>query len=194
LLAPFGFELRSAANGAEGVDLWAAWQPHLVWMDMRMPVMDGYEATRQIKARAAALDRPTVVVALTASAFEQEREAILAAGCDDLVRKPFREDEILDVLHRHLGLRFVYDTGTPPPEGAKDVLPRDLHAAVAELPAAWADDLYRAIVALDVEQMLALVQAARPRAPHLANTLARWVHNFEYEKLLALVAPGEKIQ
>ena len=93
LLEPFGFDMRCAVNGQEGVEVWESWQPHLVWMDMRMPVLDGYAATRLIKDRARPPGRTAIIVALTASAFEEDRDAILAAGCDDFVRKPFRENE-----------------------------------------------------------------------------------------------------
>jgi signal transduction histidine kinase/FixJ family two-component response regulator len=188
LLTPFGFDVRSAVNGAEGVEMWEAWQPHLVWMDMRLPVIDGYEATRQIKARAAATDRPAIVIALTASAFEEDREAVLKAGCDDFIRKPFREHEIFDALHRHLGVRFIYETVALAPEVAEGVSLEDLRAAVEMLPAAWVADLYQATIALDADQMLALIKAIRPQASHLSDTLAQWVRDLEYEKLMALVA------
>jgi PAS domain S-box-containing protein len=189
LLAPLGFELRVASNGAEGVEQWAAWRPHLVWMDIRMPLMDGYEATRQIKARAAAIGQRAIVVALTASAFEEDRQAILEAGCDDLVRKPFRERDILDVLHRHLGVRFIYETITPVPDAPEGMSLEDMLSTVETLPATWVTDLFQATIALDRDQMIALIEAVRPQAPHLADTLARWVHDFEYERLMALVAP-----
>ncbi|MEE8390782.1 MAG: response regulator, partial [Anaerolineae bacterium] len=189
LLTPFGFDLRYAVNGAEGVEMWEAWQPHLVWMDMRLPVMDGYEATRQIKARAKASGRSAIVVALTASAFEEDREAILKAGCDDFVRKPFREHEIFDALHRHLDVRFIYEAVTPAPDAAASVSLEELRTTVETLPAAWATDLYQAAVALEPEQVLALIEAVRPQAPHLADTLAQWVRDFEYDKLMTLIAP-----
>ncbi|MCP4544066.1 MAG: response regulator [Chloroflexi bacterium] len=189
LLTPFGFDVRYAVNGAEGVEVWAAWRPHLVWMDIRMPVMDGYEATRQIKERAEATGRPVVVIALTASAFEENREDILKAGCDDFVRKPFREREIFDVLHRHLGVRFIYEAITPTHKAAASVSLENLRAAVETLPAAWAADLYEAAVVLEPEQMLALIEAVRPQASHLSDTLAQWVRDFEYDKLIALIAP-----
>jgi CheY-like chemotaxis protein len=189
-LQPLGFELREATNGQEALEIWEMWQPHLIWMDMRMPIMDGHEATRRIKAQAQAGNRSVpVIIALTASAFEEDREVILAAGCDDFIRKPFREHEIFDALHRHLGVRFIYEAVTPAPDAAVSVSPEDLRADVETLPAAWATDLYQAVVALDVDQMLALIVAARPQAPHLADTLAQWVRNFEYKKLLALIAP-----
>jgi PAS domain S-box-containing protein len=186
LLEPFGFCLRCATDGAAGVEIWEEWQPHLVWMDMRLPVMDGYEATRQIKSRAAAAGHQAIVIALTASAFEEDREAILAAGCDDFVRKPFREREIYDVLHRYLGIRFVYEAGTPQPQQASL---EALRAAVDALPRTWATELHQAIVALDAEQMLVLIESVRPQASHLSDALAGWVHDFEYDRLLALIAP-----
>ena len=88
LLRPLGFEVREAVNGQEGIEVWQEWKPHLVWMDMRMPVMDGYEATQRIKAQEKG--RETAVIALTASAFEEDRKRILALGCDGFVPKPFR--------------------------------------------------------------------------------------------------------
>ena len=151
--------------------------------------MDGYEATRQIKARAEATGRSTIVIALTASAFEEDREAVLESGCDDFVRKPFREQKIFDVLYRHLGVRFIYETVKPAPNEAASVSPEDLRNAVEALSAAWATNLYDAAVALDADQMLALIESVRPQAPHLSDVLAQWVRAFEYEKLMALVAP-----
>jgi len=187
LLTPFGFEVRYAVNGVESVEMWEQWQPHLVWMDMRLPVMDGYEATHQIKARAKAMGRPAIVIALTASAFEEDREAILAAGCDELIRKPFREHEIFDALHRHLGLRFIYETTTPAPQIAEPVKSEDLRTAIERLPTDRVADLRQSAVALDVEKTLVLVEEIRLQEPHLADTLVEWVNDFEFDKLLALI-------
>ena len=189
-LQPLGFELREATNGQEALEIWEEWQPHLIWMDMRMPIMDGREATRRIKAQAQAGNRSVpVIIALTASVFDEQRAKVLAGGCDDFMRKPFRVHDIFDALHRHLDVRFIYETVTPAPDAAASVSPEDLSAAVEALPAAWATDLYQAAVALDADQMLALIKAVRPQAPHLADTLAQWVRAFEYERLMALVAP-----
>jgi CheY-like chemotaxis protein len=86
-------------------------------MDMRMPVMDGYEATRRIKATPQG--QHTVIIALTASALEEDRAVILAEGCDDYIRKPFREKDLFEALTRHLGVRFAYET---PPQAAGEAL------------------------------------------------------------------------
>ncbi|MCB1863653.1 MAG: response regulator, partial [Gammaproteobacteria bacterium] len=104
-LEPLGFEVREAVHGEEAVAIASEWTPHLVWMDIRMPVMDGYEATRRIKALPRGRD--IVVVALSANVFEDERARMAAAGCADFVAKPFRAKVIYEALVRHLGCEFV---------------------------------------------------------------------------------------
>ncbi|NJM27292.1 MAG: response regulator, partial [Pseudanabaena sp. RU_4_16] len=87
LLTPIGFEVKEAEHGQAAITMWENWSPHLIWMDMRMPVMDGYEAARQIKAQPKG--QATVIIALTASAFEEERAVVLSTGCNDFLPKPF---------------------------------------------------------------------------------------------------------
>lgn len=117
MLEPLGFAVREAKNGREAVAIAAEWEPHLIWMDMRMPVMDGYEATKQIKA--APKGQAMIVVALTVSAFEEGRALILSTGCDDFVRKPYQEHDIFDKLAKHLGVRYIYeDMARPESDGA----------------------------------------------------------------------------
>ena len=105
LLARLGFDVRTAGNGREAIERWLEWQPHLIWMDMRMPVLDGRAATRHIKSTRKG--QATVVVAVSAGVIGAEREAVLADGCDDFVAKPFREQDIVECLARHLNARFV---------------------------------------------------------------------------------------
>jgi signal transduction histidine kinase/CheY-like chemotaxis protein len=107
IFRPVGFEVREAANGVEALAAWEAWEPHLIWLDMRMPVMDGYETTRRIKATTRGM--ATVIIALTASALEEDKAVILSEGCDDYLRKPFREEDLFDAIARHLGVRYLYE-------------------------------------------------------------------------------------
>jgi signal transduction histidine kinase/ActR/RegA family two-component response regulator len=187
LLEPLGFEVHVAIHGQEAIVIWERWEPHLIWMDMRMPVMDGYEATRRIKATAKG--QATVVVALTASAFEEDRGTILAAGCDDMVRKPFRKDEIWDMLTKYLGVRFVYEEEPAPPTvtplaEAQEAL---ASAALAALPADWLGDLHQATVRADMGRILTLVGQIHKQNAALADALAGLAHDFEYKRILALV-------
>jgi DNA-binding response OmpR family regulator len=156
-----------------------------------MPVMDGFEATQRIKATTHG--QATVVVALTASAFESDRAMILSGGCDDYVRKPFREEEIFDMLAKHLGVRFVYEEAAQrmglPTEAAEDLLTA---AALAALPADWVSRLHEAATQLDADLIHALLEKIRERDAPLAGALEGLVHDFRFDTIMALTAPKEK--
>jgi PAS domain S-box-containing protein len=197
LLESLGFEVQEAANGQEALEVWDSWQPHLIWMDMRMPVMDGHEATQRIKATPRG--RATVIIALTATAFEEDREQILLEGCDDFVRKPFRKDEIYDVLAQHLGVRFLYvpePEGRPPPTAPEAAIPpvdKTLAQDLASLPGEWLDDLQLATTKADLALILSLVEQIREHHVPLAEALAELAQNYEYKRILTMIeqARGE---
>ncbi len=110
ILTSLGFAVKAAINGKQAIELWESWHPHLIWMDRQMPVMDGYEATRQIRQRSQdAGDSPSpIIIALTASAFAEDQAMMLAVGCDDFISKPFRREVILDKMAQHLGVSYIY--------------------------------------------------------------------------------------
>ncbi|WP_414543604.1 PAS domain S-box protein [Nostoc sp. CCY0012] len=104
LLTSLGLEVREATNGQEAVNMWQQWQPQLILMDIRMPVMDGYEATKQI--RDTPEGKATIIIALTAYSSTGERTLALNAGCNDVVTKPFREEVLYTKMADYLGLRY----------------------------------------------------------------------------------------
>src|SRR4029077_19866846 len=106
LLAPVGFEVRLATNGAEAVQEFEEWRRHLILMDFRMPVMHGHEAIRRIRALAGGKDPK--IIAGTASAMDENRQDLMAIGADDFISKPFREVELFQKIHAHLGVEYVY--------------------------------------------------------------------------------------
>jgi CheY-like chemotaxis protein len=111
-----GFLVRAARNGAEGIELFQEWRPQFIWMDLQMPGVSGTEATRQIRKLQGG--EAVKIVALTAATFSSEREETLAAGMDDLMRKPYRPDQIFDCMARQLGVRYSQfrgDKGTAAP-------------------------------------------------------------------------------
>ena len=187
LLAPLGFELREAVNGEEAVALFEEWRPDLIWMDIRMPIMDGLEATRRIKATVSG--KTAKIVAVTAHALEEERREILAAGCDDFIRKPFQETEIFDALAKHLGVRFVYEEGKAPAAAR----PQVDTAALADLPAALLSELEGALSRIDSEAVDRALAAIRVHAPALADGLAAEAQDLQYGRLLqwVLAASGD---
>jgi signal transduction histidine kinase/DNA-binding NarL/FixJ family response regulator len=194
LLQPLGFEVQEAVNGREAIEKWDAWSPHLILMDMRMPVMDGYEATRRIKATTKG--QATVIVALTASALEEERAVILSEGCDAFVRKPFREAQLFAVFAELLGIRFEYEdlpTGllsslvTQAPESADSPAKRGLSTAMAALPRDVVASLEMATVRADVERIESVIAEVRDTDEDLAEALSDMARDFNHDRILALI-------
>ncbi len=181
LLEPLGFELREAVNGQEAITVFEQWQPDLIWMDWRMPVMDGLEATRRIKASDNGAQ--TRIVAITAHALEEERREILAAGCDGFIRKPYTQDEILDALKRHLGVRFVYSEESSPT--AREVLLDT--AALAGLPGELLKGLEQALTRLDIEAVSRAIDEIRVHDAALADTLDVEARNLQFGRIRQLI-------
>jgi CheY-like chemotaxis protein len=177
-LEPLGFDLRDAVNGKEAITLFEQWHPDLVFMDIRMPVMDGLEATRHM--RKAAPDVHTRIIALTAHALEEERREILAAGCDDFIRKPYEYADILDALEKHLGARFVYEeqaVSTPTPQ-------RVSAAALAALPEELRCALEQAVVRIDINAINSAIETIRVHNPTLADALATAARDLQFGQIL----------
>ncbi len=107
LLAVVGFSVRGAENGATAIRSWEEHPPRLILMDVHMPVMDGLEATRRIKADPRG--RETIVVALTASALDEDRRIIAASGADYFLAKPCVEDQLFEVLRKLLSVTYDYE-------------------------------------------------------------------------------------
>ena len=187
LLQPLGFQVRAAHDGAEAVEIAARWRPHLIWMDIRMPVMDGYEATRRIKA--APGGEEVVIIALSANVFEDDRQRMLSVGCADFVAKPFREQEIFDALVRYLGCALVYEDAAAA-GGEDEADEAGLAARVAGLAAPWRGRLRAAAEAADPAAIEALAAEIAAAEPAVADHLRAAAGRFDYDALLGLAAEG----
>ena len=121
LLRPCGFEVREALNGEEAIAMWETWRPHLIFMDLRMPILNGLAATRRIKATPHGLK--TVIIMLTASAFDEDRNDALSQGCDGFIHKPVRESQIFEALQQQLGVQFLFAPTFPQPLRAERIVP-----------------------------------------------------------------------
>ncbi len=199
VLQPLGFELKEAENGKEAVELWESWNPHLIFMDMRMPVMDGYEATQWIKQHLHG--QATVIIALTASALQQDKAIVLSAGCDDFIRKPFRVEFLFEKIVQHLGLRFLYEENgeqlaeLEPNSGNFEGLEIsqlvELTPEVMQLlPQALVQELHEASCTLNskvVSQVISKIPASYGAIAKLLNQLA---NDFRYDVIMTLTEPN----
>lgn len=176
LLKPIGFQLKEASNGQEAIEIWDNWEPHLIWMDMRMPIVDGYEATKYIKGTVKG--NATVVIALTASIIEEERMIILSAGCDDFIRKPFRESTIFDTMAKYLGVKYCHEKDkniVPLTPVTYNLKPNNLKV----MPASWREQLYQATIDLDDELINELIKEIPLCYSSLAQKLTDLCHDFQ---------------
>ena len=188
LLKPLGFEIREAVNGLEGITVWQDWHPHLIWMDMRMPVMDGYETTRRIKSTPEG--KKTVIIALTASAFEEDRITVLNAGCDDFVGKPFREEVFFEKIAKYLGVRYIYEgsehNNFPRITTTEESNSEELIAALATMPIDWVRALHQAAICCDDEKIFRLLENIPLSLNELTHYLTDLVGNFYFDKITEL--------
>ncbi|MCT7952520.1 PAS domain S-box protein [Ancylothrix sp. C2] len=189
LFKSLGFQVQQAENGQEAVALWQNWQPHLIWMDMRMPIMDGYQATKQIKADPKG--KETVIIALTASAFEEDRKMVLEAGCDDFIRKPFQQDVLLEKISQHLKVSYIYEESPPPNSDShtppKTITPEDIKHYLSQMPVEWIEQVYRASCQGSDDIIFELLAEVTPELSDLKNTFADLADNFQFEKIMQLI-------
>jgi signal transduction histidine kinase/FixJ family two-component response regulator len=185
LLRPMGFQVREAFDGKEGIEITNEWAPNLIFMDMRMPVMDGFEATRRIKS--GPKGKSVKIVATTASVFEHEKDLVMAAGCDDFIRKPIRYGEVFGTLEKHLGARFRYSKkANEMAKGSQMLSDEDIRVRLGALPSEWGNRLNEAAVAADIESTAALLEEIRERDKVLADNLSELLKRFRMDKIAAV--------
>ncbi|NER80123.1 MAG: response regulator [Leptolyngbya sp. SIO1D8] len=226
LLQPLGFEVQEAIDGKEAIARWQDWQPHLIWMDMLMPVMDGYEATRRIReieqgsksshnetpspSHHPRVSHPTKIIALTASAFEESRSAVLEVGCDDFVRKPFKEHVIFDKMAKYLPVQYCYEETKENDISSSSVNPltkgslqssysesgpstqQSLSLNLQTLPHSWIDELREAAIQADGDWLNRLIAEIPPHQTLLAEKLTILNRHFEFDEILDLLDPNQK--
>ena len=182
LLKLLGFETQEAVNGAEAFVKFEQWNPHLVLMDMQMPVMDGYEATRLIKSTDRGKQTP--VIALTASLFEEDRKKILSYGLDGCILKPFRENELLGVIGKALGIKYIYDeTRMPLIQKPYPDIDEPIEKDITKLPNDLVVQMKDAASSANIDLLIKLIARIEPENSELANRLMDLVNNYDYKYL-----------
>jgi CheY-like chemotaxis protein len=184
LLRSLGFEVDEADRGEVAIRLWQEWKPQLILMDIRMPGMSGLAAAQTIKAKAA--ENPPVIIALTASAVDEERDAVMGAvGIDDFLAKPCREGDLLETIRIHLNLDYRYadeadaggiTSGVPAPTIMGDEL-------LGDLPAEWVAAMHDAVLKGDKDRLDQLILRVEGMDPRAARGLQEVADRYEYDVL-----------
>ena len=179
LLREMNFEVREAECGAEAVHLCTEWKPRLVLMDLRMPGMDGYEATRRIKGLPGG--KEMVVIALTASAVGVDFQTARAAGAVEVLGKPFDINTLFDKMTRHLGIRFHYEEEAS--GAATEAAPPFNPARLADLPRALRTELREAVANGDQARIEARLNDVAGHDEQAADFLRTLADQYDYDQL-----------
>lgn len=181
LLKLVGFETMEAFNGQEAIEKFESWSPHLILMDMRMPVMDGYEATRRIKSTEKGKSTP--IIALTASTFEDELKKIDALGMQGYIRKPFREADLFKTIGSILGINYIYEK-VPVEDPKKNILDIDaILNDVQTLSDSLLVNMQNALSDADMDLLIELIKSIQTDDSNLSRNLLYLAENYEYDQL-----------
>lgn len=183
MLKQAGFKVYEAKHGKAAMTEFQAGHPHFIWMDMRMPVMDGYEATRRIREQPDGKVVP--IVALTASVFKEQRQGVIDVGCNDIVYKPFSEGEIFEMIKKHLGVKYIYKEKAPSHPKEKPV---DLNREMLDsLPKDICKKIKKAALEGDGQQACELSESIIKSHPETARAIQILAEEFRLEKILEIL-------
>ncbi len=209
LLTTIGFDVRAVENGGQAITLWKEWQPHCIWMDLYMPGMDGYEATRQIRATQTAQTssesskQDTVIIALSASVLDHMLDEVMEVGFDDYVCKPFQIDDIFDKMHQHLGVKYQYadefgmdrdiDSMSKDEVAAIEAWQgekiSDVQTQLQSQPLTWKQDFIKAVLGARERKIEALADQLPDEQQELADLIGGCVRQLKFDVLDQLVQP-----
>jgi len=178
-----GFQVRKAVNGKEAVNIFETWSPHLILMDMIMPEMDGFEATKKIKSMPHGNE--TIIFAVSASVLDHEEKTIIKYGAAEFVRKPFRENELFELIRQHTGVIYEYEkTDTRSESGKKTEAVYSLtKESLKSLPLELRSEMYNAVINGYMKKIHEYIKQAEKYDKKAAKEILKLADNYEYEKL-----------
>lgn len=200
ILNNLGFEVQEAENGEKAIAIWEQWQPHLIFMDMHMPILDGYAATQEIRIREQKLASmqiitPTKIIALTASAFTEQRQKTLDAGCDDFISKPFRWEKIIEILSQHLQVEYLYESTSENINHSSSITNKSNtildQEDLAIMPVEWTHQLSAAAAQGNDSRCLDLIAQIPSEQTSLIINLTKLIESYQFDKLMLLIQSQE---
>lgn len=197
LLTHLGIETRDAASGHEALDIWQTWHPHLIFMDIQMPGMNGYETTQRIREEERRREEtsPCIILALTAQVSHSDLTLALTAGCDDYISKPFQANKLFLKLRKYLGLEYRYEELDTSPNAVSEVNDYPVQGSVQScdftrletLPTTWLQALEEASICGNNRAIAELVNQLPGDDALLGKHLIHLADQFQFEQILDLV-------
>ncbi|HOO70522.1 MAG TPA: PAS domain S-box protein [Spirochaetota bacterium] len=185
MLANVGFKTREAVDGSLAIEAFHEWHPQIILMDMTMPVLDGYEATRRIKATPEG--EMTAVVAVTASAFEEHKQVMIAAGIDGYLAKPFKEEELFAVIREVAHVEYLYeDEWNLAASSQKKITADDIREVVNRLSSDLVNRIHDAIKRADMDLLNEMIDEVSNISQSASDEIKNMASRYEYEELLNL--------
>ena len=195
MLSRVGFQVKEAVNGLEAVNLYRSWKPHLVLIDLIMPVMSGRKAIKAIRHSSGTPTTPAII-AVTASVLREDRAMVLSEGANGFLLKPLREEDLFEMIARHLDVHFVYDEKGPPssvydekgPPSSEPVRPVKIPVTPAAenihlLPAEMLERMQTALRKLDTDALSAMIDECEAYDGNTAASLREMMNNYEFDRL-----------
>lgn len=188
MLSPIGFLVKQASNGQEAVKIWQSWQPQIILMDLQMPLMDGYGATKKIRDLEEK-NNATIIIAFTANVFDHSKEKILASGFNDLIVKPFREIEIFEKFTKHLSIKFKFESSLPTlvTENLETKEQIFTSKRLSMLSDEFISKLERALIVGDNKMAQQVIEEIAVQDKNLAEEMSKMVKNLQIDELLELI-------
>ncbi len=190
MLAAVGFVVREAADGKTAIRLAKKWLPHLILMDMRMPVMGGIKAAQRIKTSGGGQKTP--IIAVSASTFDEEKDAVLATSCDDFIGKPIQAGQLYETIARHIAVQYRYENAPQEPVPHIEASPAEgtsVFQGLALIPEPRRRELQDALLILDTHRINAIIDTIEKNDPELYAAIKPLAYAFDYKRLLDLLAP-----
>ena len=181
LLKEVGFETNEAINGEDAITKFEQWDPHLILMDLRMPIMDGFEATRRIKSTEKG--KKTPIVALTASTFEEEQMKVELLLMQGHIRKPFRESVLFSTISKILGIKYIYEDDIISESGIHPKKEWLVLNEISKLSNNLRQQMLDAIMVADFDLLIGYINAIEQDNPKLGQYLKELANDYEYGKL-----------
>ncbi len=185
LLECAGFSVEESVDGLDAIKKFTAWSPDIILMDLNMPVMNGYESIIRIREMEKGGDLP--IIAVTASAFEEDRQKVFEINANGYLRKPFKAEELYEILKEHLNVEYCYEDG---PQDEKPDSRHDIQAELAKLPDELNLRMLEAAINLDQDLLAELVGNAEPLSPHVRGKITGLVNRYQFDLLINLLKRG----